>query len=133
MIAAAIHSDGAAAEVSDIGLEGVGAFFTLPFQLTAVWLMGSFSLSASFEGQSMEVFSLWAPNIPVLVLAAAAAIWGGRLVSRKLQSRGLDELPITPRLTLVGLFSLGLSLFLLLLTWALAFRATEESSADLPG
>lgn len=123
----AINDDGFTAGLGDFGLSGIAAYFTLPFQLAGTWLLGNFGLQISQEGQTQEVFSIWAPNFLVLIIAGAVAVWAARWVSRSANGGGLRDLPVLPRLVTVGGLSLVLSLLTLLLTWVLALRGSEEA------
>lgn len=110
------------------------AFITLPFQIAAVWLFGTFqfnlvipdSLSQLFPGGDGMGVTVWAPNLLFVVLAVALAVWVGRIWFRRSRAVALTDVPRLTRLVANLVIALVLAAVTVLITWIFSYRATFD-------
>lgn len=113
-------------------------FITLPFQLAAMWLLGTFGLNISLQDSMSQLLptgggmggNLWAPNLLYLALALLMAIWFGRRLLRRSPQAPITEAPRLARLTANVVLALLMAGLTLLVTWIFSFRQ-GFSLADL--
>ena len=110
------------------------ALITLPFQIAAVWLFGTFqfnlaipeSLSQLFAGGDGMGLTIWAPNLLFVVLAAALAVWVGRIWLRRSSAAALTEVPRLARVVANLVIALVLAGVTVLITWIFSYRETFD-------
>lgn len=130
----------------DLGPSAFILFLTLPFQIAAVWLFGTFGVSISMHESMTQMLptggdmggNLWAPNLLYLALAMLVAVWVGRTVLRRTRQRAITEVPRLGRLIANVVLALVMAGVTLLVTWLFSFRhglsltdfAALEGAAD---
>lgn len=123
----------------EMNLSGVVALLTLPFQVVGVWLFGSFRFTMTIPPEfsqflggdsSVQLVSIFAPNLLVIVLAVGLAAWLGRRWSRRGDGVALKQLPALVKVTVISVVSFGAALLTVLLSWALSFRGSIEEGGQ---
>lgn len=114
----------------DLGPSAFILFLTLPFQIAAVWLFGTFGVNISMHESMTQMLptgadmggNLWAPNLLYLALAMLVAVWVGRTVLRRSRQRPITEVPRLGRLVANVVLALVMAGVTLLVTWIFSFR-----------
>lgn len=107
---------------------------TLPFQIAAVWLFGTFhfsltvpdSLSQLLPGDDGMGMSIWAPNLVFVVLAAGLALWVGRIWFRRSPAPDLARMPRLARVVANLVTAAVLAALTVTVTWALSYRESFD-------
>lgn len=115
---------------TDLAPSGALLFITLPFQIAALWLLGTFGFNASIHESVTEVMpagtdmggNLWAPNLLFLAIAAAVALWVGRTVLRRSPQAPITAVPRLGRLIANLASALVMAGATLLVTWVVSYR-----------
>lgn len=132
--------DGPTGEVEavseDLGAGGFVSVVTMPFQIVGVWLFGTLVITMRIDGAGnmfapagdFDFATLYAPNLLVVGIAMAVAVWIGRRWNRRATSLPVTQLPWAAKLTVI----LGVSLFSALLVLGLTrLLAMRVSPAEL--